>query len=299
MKLPDILLLILLAAIWGSSFIFMRATAEVFGPIALISVRIIIAALCLFFFLFTKERKREFLENWRTLAWLGIISSAIPFCFLAFASISLTAGTVSILNAMTPIFTAWIAHIWLKDKMSKLQFLGLAISIFGLTILVWDKVSWALTTWLPIVAGVMAALLYGIATNGMKKYLSDVSTLTKTAGSLFFAALFMLVLLPFFLPDFNAISSTQWVYAILLGVICTALAYFIFFRLINNIGPARSASVTFLIPIFSFIFGYLLLGEVVTTRMWGAIAIILFGMTLVLKLLAPKDIKKSDSFTSS
>lgn len=291
MKLSDILLLILLASIWGSSFIFMRATAEAFGPIALITVRIVVAALCLFFFLLTKERKQEFVDNWRSLAWIGIISSAIPFCFLAYASISLTAGTVSILNAMTPIFTAWIAHIWLKDKMSKLQFLGLAISILGLTILVWDNVSWELKTWLPILAGVMAALLYGIASNSMKKYLSDVSTMTKTAGSLFFAALFMLVLLPFFLPDFNAINNTQWLYAIFLGVVCTAFAYFIFFRLINNIGPARSVSVTFLIPIFSFLFGYLLLGEVVTHRMWGAISIILFGMTLVLKIISIKEQK--------
>jgi len=263
----------------------MRATAEVFGPIALITVRIVVAALCLSLFLFTQERKQEFIKNWHSLAWIGIISSAIPFCFLAYASISLTAGTVSILNAMTPIFTAWIAHVWLKDKMSKLQFLGLAISIFGLTILVWDKVSWDVKTWLPILSGIMAALLYGVASNGMKKYLSEVSTLTKTAGSLFFAAIFMLVLLPFFLPDINVISNTQWLYAIFLGVVCTALAYFIFFRLINNIGPARSVSVTFLIPIFSFLFGYLLLGEVVTMRMWGAIAIILFGITLVLKII--------------
>jgi drug/metabolite transporter (DMT)-like permease len=267
----------------------MRATAEAFGPIALITVRIVIAALCLVFFLLTKERKQEFLENWQTLAWLGIISSAIPFCFLAYASVSLTAGTVSILNAMTPIFTAWIAHIWLKDKMSKLQFLGLAISIVGLTILVWDKVSWELKTWLPILSGVLAALLYGIASNGMKKYLSDVSSMTKTAGSLFFAALFMLALLPFFLPDFTVITGTQWFYALILGIVCTAFAYYIFFRLINNIGPTRSVSVTFLIPIFSFLFGYLLLGEVVTTRMWGAIAIILFGMTLVLKIINTKE----------
>lgn len=293
MKISDTLLLILLAAIWGSSFIFMRATAEAFGPIALIAVRIVIAGLCLVFFLLTKERKQEFLDNWRTLAWVGVISSAIPFCFLAYASLSLTAGTVSILNAMTPIFTAWVAHIWLKDTMTKLQFLGLAISIIGLTILVWDKVSWDSKTWLPILAGIMAALLYGIASNSMKKYLSHVSTLTKTAGSLFFAALFMLILLPFFLPDFTAITATHWLYAIILGVVCTALAYFIFFRLINNIGPAKSASVTFIIPIFSFLFGYLLLGEVVTPRMWGAIAVILFGMSLVLSLIGSKEIKSA------
>ncbi len=289
MKLSDTLLLILLASIWGSSFIFMRATAEVFGPIALIAIRIMIAGLCLVFFLFQEKRKQEFLENWQTLAWIGVMSSAIPFSLLAYSSISLTAGTVSILNAMTPIFSAWIAHLWLNDKMSKLQFLGLAISILGLTVLVWDKVSWELKTWLPILAGVIAALLYGISSNAMKKYLSDISTLTKTAGSLFFAAVFMLALLPFFLPDFTAISSTQWLYALILGVVCTAFAYYIFFRLLNNIGPARSSSVTFLVPIFSFLFGYLLLGEVVTARMWGAIAIILFGMTLVLKIISTKE----------
>ncbi|MCK5662099.1 MAG: DMT family transporter [Thiotrichaceae bacterium] len=183
--------------------------------------------------------------------------------------------------------------------MSKLQFLGLAISLLGLTILVWNKVSWELKTWLPILASISAALLYGIASNGTKRYLSDVSTLTKTAGSLFFAALFMLFLLPFFLPDFSVISSTQWGYAIILGVVCTAFAYGIFFRLISNIGPARTVSVTFLIPIFSFLFGYLLLDEVVTTRMWGAIAIILFGMTLVLKIISSKRENKPDSFTSS
>lgn len=285
MRLSDTLILILLAAIWGSSFIFMRATAEVFGPIALIAVRIVVAGLCLVLFLFTQKRRQEFLDNWQVLAWVGIISSAIPFCFLAFASISLTAGTVSILNAMTPIFTAWIAHTWLKDTMTKIQFLGLAISITGLIILVWDKVSWDSETWWPILAGIMAAMLYGLAANSMKRYLSHISTLTKTAGSLFFAALFMLILLPFFLPDFSRISPTHWLYAIILGVVCTALAYYFFFKLINNIGPARTASVTFIIPIFSFLFGYLLLGEVVTLRMWGATAIILLGMGFVTRLI--------------
>ncbi len=286
MKLSDILLFLLLASIWGSSFIFMRATAEVFGPIALIAIRIGVAALCLMLFLFTRERKKEFIKHWRTLAWIGITNSAIPFCFLAYASVYLTGGTVAILNAMTPIFAAWIAHLWLKDNMTRLQFLGLVISILGLTLLVWNKVSWDVKTWWPILAGVIASFLYGISNNATKKYLSDVSTMTKTAGSLFFAALFMLILLPFFMPDFKTVSNVEWLYAIILGVVCTAIAYFIYFRLVQNIGPARTASVTFIIPIFSFLWGYLLLGEVVTARMWGAIIIILLGMSLVLQLVS-------------
>jgi len=285
MKLVDTLLLILLAAIWGSSFIFMRATAEVFGPIALITIRVGVAGLCLLPFLLAEKRRQEFLQNWRTLAWVGIISSAVPFILLAYSTLYLSGGTVSILNAMTPIFTAWIAHLWLKDTMTKLQFLGLAVSIIGLSILVWDKVSWDIKTWLPILTGVLATLCYGIASNSMKQYLSHVSTMTNTAGSLFFAALFMLLLLPFFLPNIENISANAWLYAVVLGVVCTALAYAIFFRLLQSIGPARAVSVTFIIPSFSFVWGYLLLDEIVTFRMLGATAIILIGMGLVLRLI--------------
>jgi len=95
MKLSDALLLIALAAIWGSSFIFMRATADVFGPIALIAVRVSVAALSLSLFFIRKERRQELITHWRTLLFVGLTNSAIPFCFLAYASLTLTGGTVS------------------------------------------------------------------------------------------------------------------------------------------------------------------------------------------------------------
>ncbi len=87
------------------------------------------------------------------------------------------------------------------------------------------------------------------------------------------------------MPDFAQISSRDWIFAIILGVMCTALAYLIHFRLINNIEPTQAATVTFLIPIFSFVWGYLLLNEQVTLRMIGATVIILFGMSLVTGIL--------------
>jgi drug/metabolite transporter (DMT)-like permease len=281
MKLSDLLLLILLAAIWGSSFIFMRATVEDFGPIVLIAIRVGVATLCLLGFLFVKSRWQEFLKHWKILFFIGLINSALPFSFLAYASLSLNAGLLSIINAITPIFTALIAHLWLKDKMSKLQSLGMIIGLLGITFLVWDKISWNAVSWLPIAAGIMTTVSYGISANCTKKYLNDVSTMTATAGSLFFATLFMLFLSLFFLPDFTAIPSLSWAYAIILGVICTAVAYLLFFRLIQNIGPSKATSVTFIIPIFSFAWAYLLLDEVVTARMWVATVIILLGTALV------------------
>ena len=285
MKLKDTLLLIILAAIWGSSFMFMRATAESFGPVALITVRVGVASLFLGLFLFNKARRKEFLQNWFHLAWIGIINSALPFVLFAYASLSLSGGNVSILNAMTPVLTALIAHFWLKDKMTQWQFLGLGVCILGLIILVWDKIDPGSGSLLAVIAGVTAPLLYGFASNGTKKYLSGVTPLTATAGSLFFATLFMLLLLPFFMPDFTKITHQEWLYAIILGLLCTAIAYLIFFKLIHDIGPSRAVSVTFLIPVFAFLWGYLVLDEVVNSKMWLATAIILAGMSLVLRLI--------------
>lgn len=288
MKILDSILLITLAALWGSSFIFMRASVDAFGPVALIAVRITIAALFLLPFLLKKEQFREFLTHWHILLVTGLMNSALPFICLAYASQSLTGGTVSILNAMTPVFTAVIAHYWLNNTINKLQAFGMFISIFGLLFLMWDKVTWTIGSWLPALAAILATSLYGLSSNFTKKYLHDVSAMTSSAGSLLFSALFLLIALSFFLPDFQSITTTEWLYAILLGILCTAVAFIIYFKLVQNIGPSKTASVTFLIPVFAFIWGYLLLEEVVTHRMLGATIIILFGMSLVTGILGKK-----------
>ena len=288
MKLSDTLLLILLAAIWGLSFIFMRATAEDFGPIVLITIRVGTATLILLGFLFVKKRRQEFIQYWKALFFIGLLNSALPFSFLAYASLTLNAGILSIINALTPVFAALVAHVWLKDKMTKVQLLGMLIGFSGITYLVWDKMNWDAVSWLPIVAAVMTTVSYGLAANATKKYLKEVSPITATAGTLFFATLFMMVLALFFLPDFSVIPTLSWGYALALGALCTAFAYLLFFRLIQNIGPSKAVSVTFIIPIFSFLWAYLLLGEVVTMRMWVATAVILLGTGLVTGVIGAK-----------
>ncbi|MCK5895442.1 MAG: DMT family transporter [Cocleimonas sp.] len=293
MKLSDTLLLLLLAAIWGSSFIFMRATVADFGPIVLIALRISVAALCLLGFLFVKQRIHEFIRHWKRLFIIGLLNSALPFCFLAYASLSLNAGVLSIINALTPVFTAFIAHIWLKDKMNTMQLLGMIIALLGIVYLVWNKMSWESTSWLPVASAIMTTIAYGISANSTKKYLNGVSSITATAGTLLFAALFMLVLAFFFLPDFSIIPTLSWVYALILGVFCTAFAYLIFYRLIQNIGPSKAVTVTFIIPIFSFLWAYLLLGEVVTVRMWIATVIILLGTGLVTGVIRFKPFERA------
>jgi len=168
------------------------------------------------------------------------------------------------------------------------------ISIIGLSYLVWDKVSWNIQSWLPIVAGISATFMYGIANNIYKKSLSNVSVFTSSSGSLLFSALFMSLLVPFFMPDLDQITFRHWIYAIILGVICTSLALLIHFKLINNIGPTKAATVTFLIPVFSFIWGYLLLNEKLSLRMIIATLIILFGMNLVMGIIKINTLNKSN-----
>ncbi len=288
-KLTDALMLIMLAAIWGSSFIFMRATAADFGPIFLIMLRVGGAAICLVGFLFVKKRFEEFKQNWLMLGIVGLFNSALPFTLLAYSSLYLNAGIIAILNSMTPIFTAWIAHFWLKDKMNTTQFIGLAISIAGTVFLVWDKLSIQVSEWWPVLAGIGATLFYGIAITATKKHLGHVSSMTATAGSMLFSGLFMISISLFFIPDFKQISSLGWLYAATLAILCTAFAYIVFFRLIKNIGSTSAASVTFLIPVFALIWAYLLLGEVVTLKMLIAASIILFGTGLVTGLIKIKD----------
>jgi drug/metabolite transporter (DMT)-like permease len=279
------LALVLLAAIWGSSFIFMRATAGDFGPVFLITIRSGVAALCLVGVFLATRFWQEFKGSWSTLAWIGILNSALPFTLLAFASLELNAGLVAIINATTPLHTALIAHFWLKDRMSLLQFSGLMIAISGIVVLFWDKLLFDIESWWPVLAGLGATLSYGIAINATKKNLKSISPMAATAGSMLFAGLAMALIGLFHIPDFANITALDWSYAVTLGIVCTALAYVIFFRLIQSIGSTSSASVTFLVPIFAFIWAHLLLGETLNIRMILATAIILFGTALVTKII--------------
>jgi len=287
MPVASVLSLLLLAAIWGSSFMFMRATAEGFGPVFLIAIRVGVAGLCLSGVFLAAKRWQVFKAHWKTLAWIGALNSALPFILLTYALLSLNAGFVSVINATVPLFTAGIAYLWLGTKLDRWQFVGLGVCVLGSLILVWDKLSLDGSNWLAILASFMAMLSYAIAINGTKKYLSEVDSMTATAGSLWFAGLFAGIASLFFLPDFSQVTTLEWGYALTLAVVCTAFAYVIFFKLIQDIGSTAASSVTFLVPIFAFAWAYFVLGEVVTWRMLVATVVIIFGSTLVLKLLRP------------
>lgn len=285
MKSRDLAELFGLAALWGASFLFMRMGAAEFGPVALAAVRVIGAALCLLPLLHAHKQMGVLRAHWRPIFVVGITNSALPFLCYSYAALSITAGLSSIFNAATPLFGAVIAWWWLKDRLTSSRIAGLAIGFAGVLWLAWDKASfkpggsgWA------VVACLAATCLYGLSASYTKKHLAGVAPLAVATGSQLSAALALALPAVVWWPT-TPPSATAWVTAALLAVLCTALAYVLFFRLIAHIGPANAIAVTFLIPLFAVLWGWLFLAEALTLAMVFGCAAILLGTGLATGLL--------------
>lgn len=287
MHASDLLSLLALGALWGGSFLFMRVAGPEFGPVPLIEVRLIIATLTLLPILITRERGRTGLtHNLGHMTLLGLFNSAIPFCLLAYATVNLTAGFASILNSTAPFFAAIVAFLWLRDRLSSSRVLGLVIGFGGVVVLVWGKASFrAGGSGLAIVAGLVAALCYGFAANYTKRYLAGVSPLRTTTVSLATSTICLAPVALLFLPA-QMPSMKSWLAVAALAVLSTGLAYLLYYRLIERVGPARAVAVTFLIPAFGILWGSLFLDEQLSLRMLLATPIILAGTALSTGLLA-------------
>ena len=285
MKAADLAELFGLAALWGASFLFMRMGAAEFGPVALAAVRVIGAALCLMPLLLARGQMSVLRAHWRPIFVVGISNSALPFLCFSYAALSITAGLSSIFNAATPLFGAVIAWLWLKDRLTPSRIVGLGIGFAGVLWLAWNKASfkpggsgWA------VVACMLATLFYGWSASYTKKRLAGVPPLAVATGSQLSAALALVLPALWWWPTTNP-SRAAWVTAAMLAVLCTAVAYILYFRLIAHIGPANAIAVTFLIPLFAVLWGWLFLAEGLTPAMVFGCTAILLGTGLATGLL--------------
>jgi drug/metabolite transporter (DMT)-like permease len=175
MRLRDFGDLILLAALWGGSFLFMRYAAPAFGPLALIWLRVAIAALFLVPLLLLRQQGRALREHAQGIAVMGLFGSALPFVLIAWAMLSITAGLASILNATVPIFTALIGALWFREQLGAWRTAGLVVGFAGVLLLAAGQADfkpggsgWA------IVAMLLATLSYGLAANLTRQLLGGV-----------------------------------------------------------------------------------------------------------------------------
>ena len=288
MKTSDLVDLIVLGAIWGASFLFMRVAAPQFGAVPLITARVGIGAVFLLVVMARRGGLHRLSDNAARLTFLGAVNSAIPFSLFAYAVLSVTAGFASVLNSTAPLFGALVAFIWLRDRPAPARIAGLIVGFAGVLVLVWGRLSVGGDGGaLAVLAGLSAAVLYGISANYAKKRLSDVDPLVIATGSLVAATVLLLPLAILYWPQ-TAPGLVSWVSAVLLGVFCTGIAYILYFRLLSRIGPSKTLAVTYLIPAFGVLWGHLLLDEPVTASMLVGCAVILLGTTLATGMLGSR-----------
>jgi drug/metabolite transporter (DMT)-like permease len=283
----DIIDLLVLAALWGGSFLFMRVAAPEFGPVPLIGLRVAIASAFLLPLLCYSGRLSNMLQVGSPLLLVGLLNSALPFCLFAFATLSLAAGFTAVINASVPMFTAVIGVLWLHEKLSLVAVLGLLVGLGGVVLLVWDKLNFSTggLGW-AVLAGVLGSLSYAVAANYTKVKLVGVGSLELAAGSQLTASL-LLVLPCVLLWPRQAVSASAWMAVITMGVASTGVAYILFFRLIARLGPARAVMVTYLVPVFGMIFGAVFLAEVITLEMGVGCFFILLGTALATGMIHP------------
>lgn len=275
---------VLLGAIWGSSFLFMRTAVVEFGVLPTAAVRVVVAAACLLPLVWLRGTGAAFRRHWKMACLLGILNSAIPFACFSFALLSITTGLSAILNATVPLFGALVAWWWLNDRPSGSRMAGLALGFTGVALLAWDHASFKpgasgiAPAW-AILACLVATLCYALAASATKRYLAGVPAVVTAAGSQLGATLALALpaawLWPARMPGANA-----WAAVLVLGVVCTGIAYILYFRLIEHAGPSRALAVTFAVPVFAVFYGALFLHEAVTAWMLLCGAIVVCGTAL-------------------
>jgi drug/metabolite transporter (DMT)-like permease len=277
----DLAALLSLAAIWGGSFIFMRFLAPLLGPVTTTGGRVLIAGLVLWAVYAASGFKLEWRRNWKRYLALGVLNSGVPFLLYSFAALHIPASLSVVLNALAPMFGAVFSAIWLADRLTWRKLTGLALGILGVALVSsLDRLSTSPLALAGMAACVLATVCYGLATVYIRRRAMDVKPRALAGGSQLMAGLVYLPLMAA-LPPRAAPGALVIAVEVAFGVLCSAVAFLLYYRLVARVGPTRTLLVTLLMPAFGMLWGFLILGEHITwMRMLGA-AVILAGTYLV------------------
>ncbi len=273
--------LVVLAALWGGSFLFMRVAVPELGAFALIALRLALAALVLLPVLLLRGGLSLWRQHWLRIAVVGVFLSALPFCLIAWASLSLPAGVASVLNATTPLMTALWAMPLAGERMSVPRAAGLSLGLAGVLVLMLGRgAAFDVQSLLPVLAMLGATACYGWSGPMARRWLPGLPPLVTATGSLFSGAVLVTPLALLNLPA-QPPSPLVWGAVLALALGCTALAYLIFYRLIDRLGATRASSVTYLVPVFGVLWGATFLHEPVGLLMLLGGLLILGGVLLL------------------
>jgi len=282
MNFASSLRLILLAMIWGSSFLFQRVAVPELGPNWVATGRLVLGALVLVIVMLAMRKPLHLRKNAGAYIWIGFINSALPFWLFAYASITLPAGVTAVMNSMVPLFSVLLLWV-MGERPSFGKFAGVTLGIVGVAMIVGFgglPMTWA--TALGVLAGMGAAALYAFSAMEIRKRFTNVDPLAVATGSLLGATLALLPVL-FLGPMPSTVEVTPWLMLLPLGVFCTGIAYFLYFKLLHDVGSTRATTVTLLVPVFALIWGVLFLHEHPTLLSLVGMGLVIVSMMLILE----------------
>jgi drug/metabolite transporter (DMT)-like permease len=288
MRPRDFAGLALLGALWGGSFLFIRVAVPALGPFLLVELRVGLAAAALLLYALAAGRVPKIRRRWRSFLILGFLNAAVPFSLISAAEIHLTASLAAILNSSTVMFTAMVAAIWMGDVLTARKLVGIVLGIVGVTVLVgWDPIPLNGVVLLSVAAMLVASLSYALGATYVKSSFSGIPPLGMAIGQLGAATA---LLLPSSVISFpGEVPSSAVIFSMLgLALLSTAAAYLIYFRLIENVGPTSTVTVTLLVPVFGLVFGVLLLDEPFGPGTLAGLSIILSSVVLITGISLPK-----------
>ncbi len=282
MNFASSLRLILLAMIWGSSFLFQRVAVPELGPNWVAAGRLILGALVLVIVMLAMRKPLHLRQNAGAYIWIGFINSALPFWLFAYASITLPAGVTAVMNSMVPLFSVLL--LWaMGERPSFGKLAGVTLGIVGVAMIVgFGGLPMTLATALGVLAGMGAAALYAFSAMEIRKRFTNVDPLAVATGSLLGATLALLPVL-FIGPMPSTVEVTPWLMLLPLGVFCTGIAYFLYFKLLHDVGSTRATTVTLLVPVFALIWGVLFLHEHPTLLSLVGMGLVIVSMRLILE----------------
>ncbi len=281
MRPKDLGALMLLGALWGGSFLFIRVAVPALGPFVLMELRVGLAVVALTLYAVVVGRLSKLRARWREFLIIGTVNTAIPFSLIAAAEIYLTASLAAILNSTTVLFTALVAAVWMGDPLTMRKVVGVILGIIGVAVLVgWDPIELSGVVLLSVGAMLAASLSYALGAVYIKRTFKGIPPLSMSLGQLTGGAIVLLPLAAASLPGERP-SAAVTLCVLGLALLSTAVAYLLYFRLIENVGPTSTVTVTLLVPLFGLLFGVLLLDEPFGWGTLAGLAIILSSVTLV------------------
>lgn len=286
MNAAQFLHLIFLAAVWGASFLFIRIAVPEFGPVWLVALRVLAGAVFLLAAAALWRRRLPIRGNTGHFLILGLLNTALPFVLFSYAAGALTASLLAIINSTAPLWGVLFGFLINRKPPTATTLAGLVAGSSGVGLLVLhDASALAAGSWQPAVAAILAPVGYGLASHYARLRTAHLEPSAVAQGSMWGAVVCCLPALALVEPpaggNVAAVSAGAWWAALALGVLCTGLAYLIYFRLIRDIGAASALTVTFLIPLFGILWGALFLDELITVHTIFGAGLVLLGTGLV------------------